>query len=72
MHCESSIVEGGEMSEQAISAIMCVCFILLLVAAFMVAYQRDELKRQAVERGCAEWVVKSDGSITWQWKEETK
>ena len=57
------------MSEKAISAIMCVCFILLLVAAFMVAEQRDELKQQAVERGFAEWVVKPNGSTTWQWKE---
>ena len=57
------------MSEKAISAIMCVCFILLLVAAFMVAEQRDELKKQAVERGFAEWVSDSTGTTTWQWKE---
>ena len=60
------------MSEEEYSDIMCVCFILLLFAAFMVAEQRDDLKQQAIERGCAEWVVKSDGSTTWQWKEETK
>lgn len=39
---------------------------------FLVTRQRDDLKQQAVERGCAEWVVKSDGSTTWQWKETTK
>lgn len=60
------------MSEEEISAIMCVCFILLLAATFMVAEQRDELKQQAVERGCAEWVVKSSGETTWRWKEATK
>lgn len=64
------------MSEGTISAIGGVCFLVILVAAFivvsLVASERDELKQQAVERGCAEWVVKSDGSTTWQWKEETK
>jgi hypothetical protein len=70
-------MEGGrEMSEKTINAIGCVCFLVILVAAFttlsLVASQRDELKQQAVERGCAEWVVKSDGSTTWQWKEAAK
>ena len=64
------------MSERTISGLGCVCFLFILVAAFttlsLVASQRDELKQQAIERGCAEWVVKSDGSTTWQWKEETK
>lgn len=60
------------MSDQTISGLMCVCFLLILFAVFMIAYQRDELKQQAVERGCAEWVVKSDGSTTWQWKEAAK
>ena len=64
------------MSEGTISAIGGVCFLVILVAAFivvsLVASERDELKQQAVERGCAEWVVKSDGSTTWQWKEGAK
>lgn len=28
------------------------------------------LRKQAVERGHAEYVVDSDGKTTWQWKEE--
>ena len=64
------------MSEGTISAIGGVCFLLILTAIFMLvielAEQRDDLKQQAVERGCAEWVVKSDGSTTWQWKEAAK
>jgi hypothetical protein len=64
------------MSEQTISGLMCVCFLIILISAFivisLVASERDELKQQAVERGCAEWVVKSNGSTTWQWKKETK
>lgn len=61
------------MNEKAIGAIMCVFFILLGVAAFIVAEQRDELKQQAVERGYAEWVVDPNGrTTTWQWKEAAK
>ena len=64
------------MSEQTISTIGCVCFLIILTAIFMLVFQlaeqRDELKQQAIERGCAEWVVKSDGSTTWQWKEGAK
>lgn len=56
------------------SALVFLSVIALFFAAtiFVVTRQRDDLKQQAVERGCAEWVVKSDGSITWQWKEGTK
>ena len=64
------------MSERTISGLGGVCFLVILVNAFivvsLVATERDELKQQAVERGCAEWVVKSNGSTTWQWKKETK
>lgn len=31
--------------------------------------QADTLKKQAVERGYAEWKVDNSGSIKWQWKE---
>ncbi len=64
------------MSEGTINAIGCVCFLLILTAIFMLVFQlaeqRDDLKQQAVEHGCAEWVVNSDGATTWQWKEESK
>ena len=64
------------MSERTISGLGGVCFLVILAAAFivvsLVATERDELKQQAVKRGCAEWVVKSNGSTTWQWKEKTK
>ena len=31
--------------------------------------QADTLKKQAVERGYAEWKVDNSGSVKWQWKE---
>ena len=45
---------------------------VILFFFFLVANQRDDLKQQAVERGCAEWVVNPSGSTTWQWKEAAK
>lgn len=47
--------------------------ILLVVALFLVAEQRDELKSEAVKRGAAEWVVDpANGATTFMWKEPTK
>ena len=45
---------------------------VILFFFFLVAEQRDDLKKQAVERGYAEWVVNPSGSTTWQWKEVGK
>ena len=39
----------------------------------MAMFGADEvvsLRKQAVERGYAEYVVDSDGETTWQWKEK--
>lgn len=49
-----------------------IAFILALIAAFFISFQRDDLKEQAVERGFAEWKVDSSGNAKWQWKEPTK
>jgi hypothetical protein len=32
--------------------------------------QKNDLRKQAVERGHAEYVVDSDGKTTWQWKDK--
>jgi hypothetical protein len=63
---------GSEMSEQTYNLLGLVLLILVLATCFCVAAQRDDLKKQAVQRGCAEWVVKNDGSTSWRWKEEAK
>ena len=45
-----------------------VCFIAIANKVSGNSY--IEIKRQAIERGHAEYVVDSDGKTTWQWKEE--
>jgi hypothetical protein len=42
--------------------------VLLILSLFLVADQRDTLKEEAVQHGCAEWVVDTKGETTWQWK----
>lgn len=32
--------------------------------------RHEFIRKQAIERGHAEYVVDSDGETTWQWKEE--
>ena len=41
-------------------------FIGLLLALLIIA---QPIKKEAVERGFAEWNVKSNGNTTWKWKE---
>ena len=36
---------------------------------FTMAFAVAPLKKEAVEHGYAEWVVKPNGDTTWQWKE---
>jgi hypothetical protein len=48
-------------------AVMLLCAIIL---AFAALWQRDTLKKQAIERGYAEWKVDNSGSIEWQWKDK--
>ena len=39
---------------------------------FTLAFAVDPLKKEAVERGYAEWIVDASGDATWQWKEAAK
>jgi hypothetical protein len=43
--------------------------ILMIVAAFAVAAQRDALKQEAVDKGFAEWVIKGQNKTEFKWKE---
>ena len=57
------------MSEKTLELLSVICFILLLVATFMVASQRDELKQEAVDRGFAEWrVIEGTKETEFKWK----
>ena len=44
--------------------------ILMTIAAFLVAAQRDDLKVEAVKRGFAEWVCDVNGQTTFKWKNQ--
>jgi hypothetical protein len=46
-----------------------VMFLCAIILAFAALRQRDTLKKQAIERGYAEWKVDNSGSVEWQWKE---
>lgn len=61
------------MSEKTLELLSVICFILLLIAALMVAQQRDELKQQAVDKGFAEWqIVLGTKETQFKWKEPQK
>jgi hypothetical protein len=47
-----------------------VMFFCAIIVAFAALWQRDTLKKQAIERGYAEWKVDNSGSVEWQWKDK--
>lgn len=57
------------MSEDVISKLGFLLFVMAVVALFIGVNQRDKMKQEAVERGYAEWVVDSKGETKWRWKE---
>jgi hypothetical protein len=50
--------------------LLVLALITLLITAFLVAQQRDDLKAEAVKRGAAEWVADYNGITTFKWKEK--
>jgi hypothetical protein len=45
-------------------------FLLILAAVFAVAYQRDALKQEAIDKGFAEWqIVTGTKEVEFKWKE---
>jgi len=57
------------MSEPFNSLLMIFAAIFYLATIWCLEHQYNKIKEQAVERGYADWVVKSNGSTTWQWEE---
>ena len=58
------------MKENTAEWLMVLAVIALLIAAFIVADQRDDLKAEAVKHGAAEWVADVHGHTTFKWKEK--
>jgi hypothetical protein len=57
------------MKENNAQWIGLVMLILILICAFLLADQRDELKEEAVKRGYAEWIVIRRDNVQFKWKE---
>lgn len=60
------------MTNKHYRALAIICTLFLYLTLVFVHSKYEELKKEAVERGYAEWVVDSDGETTWRWKEEDK
>jgi hypothetical protein len=57
------------MNENIIEVFHILTIILLSVIIYITVSDRNNLKKQAVEKGYAEWVVESSGKTTWKWKD---
>jgi hypothetical protein len=58
------------MNKNTTEWLLVFALITLLITAFLVAQQRDDLKAEAVKRGVAEWVADVNGHTTFKWKEK--
>ena len=58
------------MTEETFGNLMFVISLFLAVCLLISSHQKHDLRKQAVEKGYAEYVVDSDGETTWQWKEK--
>ena len=57
------------MTEKQIEWVAFITLILVTLAAFAAADQRDSLKAEAVKRGFAEWHILGQDSTEFRWKE---
>jgi hypothetical protein len=58
------------MSKNTQEWIAVAMIIILLICAFVVAGQRDNLKQEAVNRGFAEWKVVGENKTEFIWREK--
>lgn len=57
------------MTKNQIEWLVFITLILVTLAAFAAADQRDSLKEEAVKRGFAEWIVISNNNTEFKWKD---
>ena len=57
------------MSDEKWAYAFCFATLLLGIALLFDWADAREIKKQAIERGHAEYVVDSEGKTTWQWKD---
>jgi hypothetical protein len=58
------------MTDITFGSLMFVISLSLVICLLISSNQKNDLRKQAVERGHAEYVVDSDGETTWQWKKK--
>jgi hypothetical protein len=58
------------MTDITFGSLMFVISLSLAICLLISSNQKTDLRKQAVERGHAEYVVDSKGETTWQWKEK--
>jgi hypothetical protein len=58
------------MSKNTQEWLLTVCFFIVLAVAVMLANQRDTLKKEAIERGFAEYKVLGENQTEFVWKEK--
>jgi hypothetical protein len=58
------------MTDITFGSLMFVISLSLAICLLISSNQKNDLRKQAVERGHAEYVVDSDGKTTWQWKDK--
>jgi 6-phosphogluconolactonase/glucosamine-6-phosphate isomerase/deaminase len=58
------------MTDINFGSLMFVISLSLVICLLISGNQKNDLRKQAVERGHAEYVVDSKGETTWQWKEK--
>ena len=58
------------MSNRMWANLFCVLVLMLSGTLFCTWLEKATMQKQAIERGYAEYAVKSNGKTTWQWKEE--
>jgi len=56
------------MNKNIIEVLNILAVIILTISLFITTSQRNGLKKQAVEKGYAEWAVDSSGKTNWKWK----
>lgn len=50
--------------------LFCITTLMLCITLFCTCLERSKLRKQAIERGYAEYIVDSNGKINWKWKDK--
>ena len=64
-------MNGNGRDGIVINVLLVIILVLLLLSCFTLINHR-ELKKEAVKRGAATWVVDDGGATTFTWKEPVK